>query len=116
MDKLPKKAMDCVPPGRPDVANLPAGEVYFVPTNASGSFPFRYSDGTIAEMVVEDGSITKAVFIQGNDELVVARNEQLKSDPATGTIGELGLEPNYCLSRAKIFKMKKSLNMPHCYR
>ena len=30
------------PAGKPDVANLPAGEVYFVPHSASGSFPFRF--------------------------------------------------------------------------
>jgi aminopeptidase len=31
---------------KPDVANLPAGEVYFVPEGAEGTFPMRYEDGT----------------------------------------------------------------------
>src|SRR5262249_37215859 len=32
---------------KPDVANLPAGEVYFVPEGAEGTFPMRYEDGTL---------------------------------------------------------------------
>ncbi|MFN7342483.1 MAG: hypothetical protein ACK5TA_04025, partial [bacterium] len=32
---------------KPDIANLPAGEVYFVPTNANGQFPMKYEDGTL---------------------------------------------------------------------
>ena len=36
----------------PDIANLPAGEVYFVPTGASGQFPMKFDDGTIAIMDV----------------------------------------------------------------
>lgn len=108
-----QKSHGLCPPGRPDVANLPAGEVYFVPTNASGSFPFRYSDGTIAEMVVEDGSITKAVFVQGNDELVAARNEQLKSDPATGTIGELGFGTQLLPFSGKDIQDEKILGTCH---
>ena len=39
-----QKSHGLCPPGKPDVANLPAGEVYFVPNGASGSFPFRFSD------------------------------------------------------------------------
>ena len=85
-----QKSHGLCPPGKPDVANLPAGEVYFVPTGANGSFPFQFSDGTIAEMVVSDGAIREAVFIKGDSSLVDARNRQLKEDPATGIIGELG--------------------------
>ncbi|MCB1079969.1 MAG: hypothetical protein KDM64_19270, partial [Verrucomicrobiae bacterium] len=36
----------------PDIANLPAGEVYFVPTNARGQFPMKYSDGTLGVLDV----------------------------------------------------------------
>jgi len=32
--------------GGPDVANLPAGEVYFVPTSANGVFPLKLESGT----------------------------------------------------------------------
>ena len=85
-----QKSHGICPDGKPDVANLPAGEVYFVPDGAEGSFPFRYSDGTLAEMTVEGGKIISAKFLSGDEKLVNARNEQLKDDPATGIIGELG--------------------------
>ena len=85
-----QKSHGLCPDGKPDVANLPAGEVYFVPDGAEGSFPFRYSDGTLAEMTVEGGKIISAKFLRGDEKLVNARNEQLKDDPATGIIGELG--------------------------
>ena len=52
-----QKSHGLCPDGIPDVANLPAGEVYFVPTSASGEFPFRFSDGTIAQMKVKNGAI-----------------------------------------------------------
>ena len=85
-----QKSHGICPAGTPDVANLPAGEVYFVPSGASGSFPFRFSDGTLAEMIVNDGAITSAKLIRGDSNLVAQRNIQLNEDPATGIIGELG--------------------------
>jgi len=85
-----QKSHGLCPDGKPDVANLPAGEVYFVPDGAEGSFPFRYSDGTLAEMTVEGGKIISAKFLRGDEKLVNDRNEQLEDDPATGIIGELG--------------------------
>lgn len=74
----------------PDVANLPAGEVYFVPAGASGTFPMKYEDGTIGLMRVAGGRITKAELLKGNEETVKAHNEKLVSDPVTGELGELG--------------------------
>jgi len=74
----------------PDVANLPAGEVYFVPTGASGEFPMKYEDGTIGLMHVAAGRIQKATLLKGNPETVRAHNEKLVSDPVTGELGELG--------------------------
>ena len=85
-----QKSHGLCPEGKPDVANLPAGEVYFVPKGAEGSFPFRFSDGTLAEMIVEGGKIISALLLDGDSSLVEARNKQLKEDPATGIIGELG--------------------------
>ena len=85
-----QKSHGLCPPGKPDVANLPAGEVYFVPESAEGSFPFRFKDGTIAELIVEKGRIIHAKFLSGDFELVESRNKQLAEDPATGIIGELG--------------------------
>jgi aminopeptidase len=74
----------------PDVANLPAGEVYFVPTGASGAFPMKYEDGTIGLMQVADGRITEARLLTGNPETIAAHNRKLTSDPVTGELGELG--------------------------
>ena len=68
---------------------FPQGK-YTLFRRASGSFPFRYSDGTLAEMIVEDGKITSAKFLSGDVKRVEMRNKQLSEDPATGIIGELG--------------------------
>jgi hypothetical protein len=74
----------------PDVANLPAGEIYFVPTGAEGAFPMKYEDGTVGLMRVADGRITKAELLTGSEATVQAHNEKLASDPVTGELGELG--------------------------
>jgi hypothetical protein len=76
--------------GGPDVANLPAGEVYFVPESAEGAFPMRYSDGTLAIMTVNGGRIRHARFLSGSAYTVDAHNAKLVADPVTGEIGELG--------------------------
>ena len=74
----------------PDVANLPAGEIYYVPTGAEGEFPMKYEDGTIGLMHVSGGRIQKAEFLSGNQSTVTTHNEKLVSDPVTGELGELG--------------------------
>ncbi len=73
-----------------DVANLPAGEVYYVPEGAEGRFPMRYEDGTIALMDVSGGRIQKATLLSGKQSEVDAHNAKLASDPMTGELGELG--------------------------
>jgi aminopeptidase len=75
---------------KPDVANLPAGEVYFVPRGAEGVFPLRYEDGTIGLMEVSRGRIQKAALLRGQQNIVDEHNRKLQSDPVTGEIGELG--------------------------
>jgi aminopeptidase len=75
---------------KPDVANLPAGEVYFVPTGAEGQFPRRYEDGSLGLLDVAGGRIQRATFLSGNAATVDAHNQLLASDPATGELGELG--------------------------
>ena len=75
---------------KPDVANLPAGEIYFVPTGASGAFPMKYEDGTIGLMHVSEGRIQKAELLKGNQETIDAHNKKLAGDPVTGELGELG--------------------------
>jgi len=74
----------------PDVANLPAGEIYFVPTGASGEFPMKYEDGSLGLMMVSGGRITRAEFISGNNSTIESHNRKLASDPVTGELGELG--------------------------
>lgn len=74
----------------PDIANLPAGEVYFVPTDASGEFPHRYEEGTLAVMTVKGGKIVQSRLIRGDAKLVEQHNLKLQSDPVTGELGELG--------------------------
>ena len=108
-----QKSHGLCPPGKPDVANLPAGEVYFVPEGANGSFPFRYSDGTLAEMIVTEGAIKSAKLISGDQELVDARNVQLQQDPATGIIGELGFGTQLLPFSGKDIQDEKILGTCH---
>ena len=76
--------------GGPDIANLPAGEIYFVPTGAEGEFPMKYEDGTLGIMQVTGGRVKTATFLKGNPATVEAHNQKLVSDPVTGELGELG--------------------------
>lgn len=74
----------------PDVANLPAGEVYFVPTGAEGHFPMKYEDGTLGKLTVTGGCIVKSELIAGDQATIDAHNARLLDDPMTGVLGELG--------------------------
>lgn len=74
----------------PDIANLPAGEVYFVPESAAGEFPFKYSDGTLAMMKVADGGIKDIELIRGDQAVIDAHKAKIASDPRVADLGELG--------------------------
>ena len=74
----------------PDIANLPAGEVYFVPVDANGQFPMKYADGTLGVLDVKDRCIVHSTLIDGDPATIAAHNERLADDPMTGTLGELG--------------------------
>ncbi len=74
----------------PDVANLPAGEVYFVPTGGDGAFPMQYADGTLGLQQVSGGRVTRATLIRGDQAIIDAHNAKLANDPVTGELGELG--------------------------
>lgn len=76
--------------GGPDVANLPAGEIYYVPAGAEGKFPLKYEDGTIGLMHVTGGRIKEATLLQGKQSTIDEHNRKLTSDPVTGELGELG--------------------------
>jgi leucyl aminopeptidase (aminopeptidase T) len=75
---------------KPDIANLPAGEVYFVPQGAEGAFPLKYEDGTLGKLTVTGGKIIKSELIEGNQATIDAHNAKLQDDPMTGVLGELG--------------------------
>jgi leucyl aminopeptidase (aminopeptidase T) len=74
----------------PDVANLPAGEVYFVPRDANGQCPMKYEDGTLGVLDVVNRDVVRASLIEGNQATIDAHNARLADDPMTGTLGELG--------------------------
>ncbi len=74
----------------PDIANLPAGEVYFVPADARGQFPMKYEDGTLGVLEVINRCIIHSTLIQGDQAIIDAHNARLADDPMTGTLGELG--------------------------
>src|SRR5262249_44301251 len=55
----------CRTPG--EIANLPAGEIYWVPTGAHGQFPMKLKDdGTLALMDVADGRVQNGTLLRGN--------------------------------------------------
>lgn len=74
----------------PDIANLPAGEVYFVPRDAAGSFPMKFDDGTLALMQVEKGRVKTVTYLSGNKETVKEAQSKFAEDPASAVLGELG--------------------------
>ncbi len=74
----------------PDIANLPAGEIYYVPRSANGKFPMKYEDGTLGVLDVVDRDVVKSTLIEGNQKTIDEHNQRLADDPMTGTLGELG--------------------------
>jgi leucyl aminopeptidase (aminopeptidase T) len=72
------------------VANLPAGEIYFVPAGAEGRFPLKYEDGTLGWMDVKAGRIFQSTLLRGNQRTIDEHNKKLHGDPVTGELGELG--------------------------
>ncbi|MHC4937623.1 MAG: M29 family metallopeptidase [Planctomycetota bacterium] len=77
-----------------DVANLPAGEVYYIPQDANGLLPQKFEDdqGTIAIFEVKDRAITGVhEFIRGDESLVRSYMETIAEDPNAGQITELGI-------------------------
>ncbi len=80
----------CPRPG--EIANLPAGEIYWVPTGARGQFPLRLKgDGTLALMEVADGRVRDGQLLKGSQTTLEQALGLFQSDPATGVLGELGL-------------------------
>ncbi|MGD9895507.1 MAG: hypothetical protein AB7T14_00290 [Candidatus Methylacidiphilaceae bacterium] len=75
---------------KPDIVNLPAGEVYCVPKGAEGDFPLLLEDGTTAIVRVSGGRAQAARLFRGNAARIHLYNRRLAEDPATGEVGELG--------------------------
>ena len=99
--------------GGPDVANLPAGEVYFIPTNAHGEFPMRYSDGTLGMLTVEGCAIRSARLLTGNQSTIDDHNARLKADPMIGKLGELGFGTQELPPSGKDIQDEKILGTLH---
>ncbi len=99
--------------GGPDIANLPAGEIYYVPTSASGHFPMKYEDGTLGLMEVAGGRITWATLLRGSQATIDAHNEKLQHDPVTGELGELGFGTQRLPVSGKDIQDEKVLGTMH---
>jgi hypothetical protein len=79
-------------PDAGDVANLPAGEIYWVPASAHGQMPMVFKeDRTVALMEVRNGRIESGKLLRGNQDTLDRALATYKEDPATGHLGELGL-------------------------
>jgi len=77
-----------------DVANLPAGEVYYIPQDANGLLPQQFEDeqGTIAIFEVKDRAIVGVhEFVRGDEKLVREYLRVIAEDPNAGQITELGI-------------------------
>ena len=77
--------------GGPDVANLPAGEIYYVPTGASGQFPLKFEDGTIGLMTVKEGRIVDSSLLKGKPANHRRTSTQDPIRPGHGRIGRTRL-------------------------
>jgi leucyl aminopeptidase (aminopeptidase T) len=77
-----------------DIANLPAGEVYYVPQGAEGRMPMQFEDAdeTIAVFDVAARGITGLHrFVRGSEKTVKDFLDVVAYDPNAGQITELGL-------------------------
>jgi len=77
-----------------DVANLPAGEVYYVPEGAEGLMPIKFEDEaeTIAIFQVKRRGLTCIdQFVQGDEKHVHRFLDMISFDPNAGQLTELGL-------------------------
>ncbi len=74
-----------------DIANLPAGEVYFVPRDAEGFFPRKFDDGALGLFEVRGRGIVSGRSLAGDGREVEAFLAKVAEDPNAGQIGELGL-------------------------
>ncbi len=77
-----------------DVANLPAGEVYYVPTGGEGFLPRKFEDeaGTVAIFEVRARGLTGIYhLVKGERAVAEAQVALIREDPSAGQLTELGL-------------------------
>lgn len=74
-----------------EIVNLPAGEVYFTPLDASGNFPIKFVDGTIGLMQVDQKRVHTVILIRGDQEVVDKWQRKLDRNPILGTLLEFSL-------------------------
>jgi len=75
-----------------EVANLPAGEVYYVPEGAEGILPRKLDDSTVALFEVTRRGISGLRrIVQGDEATARALLDLVAFDPNAGQITELGL-------------------------
>jgi aminopeptidase len=98
---------------KPDVANLPAGEIYYVPAGAEGFFPLRFEDGTIGLMKVSGMRIVDATLLKGSAATLEEHRRKIESDPAAGEIGELGFGTQYLPVSGRDIQDEKILGTLH---
>jgi aminopeptidase len=92
---------------KPDVANLPAGEVYFVPRSAEGVFPLRYEDGTIGLMEVAVGASRRRLCCAGGKTLLTSTIASSNPILSPAKLANWDLAPRNCRPRAATFRTKK---------
>jgi aminopeptidase len=93
---------------KPDVANLPAGEVYFVPHGAEGVFPMRYEDGTIGLMEVAGGRMQKRPCCAASKASLTSTIASSNPIPSRAKSANWDLARRNCRRRAATFRTKKS--------
>jgi len=77
-----------------EVANLPAGEVYYVPTGGEGFLPRKFEDdaGTVAIFEVKARGLTGTYhLIKGDRAVAEVQVALVREDPNAGQLTELGL-------------------------
>ncbi len=75
----------------PGIVNLPAGEVYFIPQDATGSFPIQFEDETLAIMHVDRKRVHTVTLIRGNPHIASEWQRRLDRNPSMGTLVEFSL-------------------------
>lgn len=77
-----------------DIANLPAGEVYYIPTGGKGFLPQQFDDdqNTLAIFKIENrGIVGLEKLVRGDETLIRDYLATIEFDPNAGQLTELGL-------------------------